>query len=200
MALIDELKKYAALIRQLRVNSESVWKCFEEYISVHGVVYTSQALLPFEQDILFNAVDRYRGRFKPRQCFYNAAMLMSHDVTRTIRYCEGYTVINGIAWPIHHAWAVLNGKVIDLTLRLDKPVGNGRLPDRIIGTFPSDWEYVGVTFKNVDVIERMLTTRAAGSLLNYMERDFPVMFGKMKCIEELQKEKADGHEVPSVPG
>jgi hypothetical protein len=50
------------------------------------------------------------------ECFHNAQRVVLADKTRTLQYVEGYRVHRELAGHFaHHAWATINGKVIDPT-------------------------------------------------------------------------------------
>jgi hypothetical protein len=66
-------------------------------------------------------------RRAPKACFYNARGLVL--AAKGLEYCEGYVLRADLGIPIHHAWAVKAGKVIDPTLR-----------------DPENCEYLGITF------------------------------------------------------
>ena len=76
-----------------------------------------------------------RASASSRSSAYNAQWLVLHDPARQLEYVEGIGV-GPASFPVHHGWATLNGKVIDLTFRTHKPNHKGRLRNRIFGEFP----------------------------------------------------------------
>ncbi len=106
------------------------------YVLAHGRVEKSQALVRDELAYLTTCVGS--SVFPIKQCFANAQKLVmdsQYVVGREhkLYYVEGYVVRIGLGIPIQHGWAVLNGKVIDVTMRLEKPRPRGKLRDRVFG-------------------------------------------------------------------
>jgi hypothetical protein len=81
----------------------------------------------------------------PRQCFYNARCLVRRS--KNLEYCEGIAMrLDRIGLPVHHAWALKDGKVIDPTW------GN-----------PENCEYLGIVFDRKHLIHSL---RYSGQLFN----------------------------------
>jgi hypothetical protein len=101
--------------------------------------------------------------YKVKQCFYNA---QSIGLTGKIGYCEG--MADSIGIPMEHAWNTINGKVIDMTWKMnnnDKPV---------VGVIPGGWEYYGVELPH-ELINKMWSTGESRTLINDWENDFPLL-------------------------
>lgn len=151
----------------------------EDYVLDRAVKPISAPLTEREYKILFAAVDNFGKRFQLKQCFYNAQMLLVCDHTGLIEYHEGFA--RGLTIPVHHGWASINGKVIDLTWHLKEPRKKGRLRNRVLGEIPEGWEYVGVAFPRDRVIKRIYATEMAGSLIDDYENGWP-------CLREPRQE------------
>jgi len=155
------------------------YACMEDYVNQNGVDFTSQELTDDEMSIVFNAVDNSRTRFEQKQCYYNAQMLVHHDFSDQLVYHEGWAYGQAII-AVQHGWATINGKVIDLTWRLDQPVRKkGRLRDRVIGVFPKGFEYVGVPFPDKDVLRHLMLKRGwVGTIIDDWENGWPLLRGE----------------------
>ena len=133
-----------------------------EFILRHGKQYQSAELTPEEMDILENVVG-LKCLYKAKQCFYNA---QSIGLAGTIGYVEGYADSVGI--PMDHAWNTINGKVIDMTWKMnnnDEPV---------LGVIPGGWEYFGVELPH-ELINSVWSTGRSNSIINDWEHDFPLL-------------------------
>jgi len=76
--------------------------------------------------------------------------------------------------PVHHAWLTLNGKLIDLTWRTDKPNHRGRLKNRILGVIPEGWQYRGITFSAGEIRERIVDSGETRAFIGDYTRSFPL--------------------------
>jgi len=179
----DWLRSSVTARQKLNVSKPEGWEygCMEEYVDTKGVGFTSQELTHEETDIVFRAVDDARMRFQIKQCFYNAQMLVLSDRNNKLIYHEGYAFGRSII-AVQHGWATINGKVIDLTWRLDQPVRKtGRLKDRVVGVYPEGFEYVGVPFPDRDAIRNKMLDRGwAGSLIDDWENGWPLVRGNLE--------------------
>ena len=106
------------------------------WVLKHGTDFASSPLTPEERKIVKRAAGR--KKFPLGCCFQNAQKLVLSDKTGTMAYCEGFALKAGLI-PLHHGWATINGKVVDLTW-LDDSRG------QIIGEFAEGWCYFGATF------------------------------------------------------
>lgn len=147
--------------------------CPQDYVLDRGTVLASAPLTDDELITLLRAIDLTRMRFQYKQCFYNSQMVAAHDPTRTLCYCEGYAI--GRSIQCHHAWLTINGKVVDLTWRTPKPNHKGRLRDRIFGVWPEHWQYIGIEFDTIAVLERMFGTGEVGSFIDDWKNGHPLL-------------------------
>jgi hypothetical protein len=160
------------------------------YVHELGHAFESQALTDDEMAWLFELIDGYRGRFPIKQCFSNAQRLLAHYDTvsmlkedkppHELTYVEGYAVS---FFPLHHGWLTLNGKVVDLTLRLQKEelfsrksmVCRRRLRDRVLGEFHAPRQYYGVELTMQQIRDRTMRTGSWGTLLDEWESGWPLL-------------------------
>ena len=156
------------------------YSCIEDYVLDRGVAPKSEALTPEEDAILWAAVDAVGGRFQQKQCYYNAQLLCLRDPSESLEYREGIAQGNAVI-PVQHAWVEINGKAIDLTWR--GPEGwhrKGRLGNRIIGTLPEGWEYLGCPFDKELLRARVIEKSAVWAVLGDYMADFPHLRGERK--------------------
>ena len=146
-----------------------------DYVLWHGREYPSLALTPEELERALRAVDRAGPprSWRRKKCFYNAQRIAMFGEDPGLRYVEGYVRCGG-GLLIDHAWATLDAKVLDLTMRRDKRRGHGRFRDRVLGTF-EDRAYFGVELDTRLARERIVETGTSSPLLNDWERDWPLL-------------------------
>ena len=142
------------------------------FILEHGKKYESQELTDDETDLL-KKVLLIKSRWQKKQCFYNAQCIASAS-NNTIRYCEGFA--DSLGLPMEHAWNTINGKVIDMTWKMNND------DDPILGVIPEGWEYIGVELP-VDLITKMHeVTGKAHPLITDWENGFPLLKKQFKGI------------------
>jgi len=91
---------------------------------------------------------------RTKQCYYNSQLLLLDNRSR-LRYYEGWCLSNIV--PIEHAWCMLDGRVLDVTLELaDKQLNH----DRADAT-----EYYGLEIPLEFVRSNMLDTETAEQLI-----------------------------------
>jgi hypothetical protein len=146
------------------------------YVLRHGREYESLMLTPDEMARALRAIDRAgSGRsWRTRQCFWNAQRIVLYGEDAGLRYVEGYVLPRDGGGLIYHAWATLDGKVLDLTLRRKKPRGRGRFRDRVLGAF-DDRAYFGVEIPAEDARDLLVETGNAGPLLDDWKRGWPLL-------------------------
>jgi hypothetical protein len=156
------------------------------WIADHGRPYESEPLTDDELVWLFTLLDREGSRYQIKECYYNSQKVLlhadawshfvEHDEHELI-YVEGYaeSII-----PVHHGWLSLNGKVVDLTMRLREPlnrtsrVHRRRLRNRVLGEFPERRSYFGVPFETKSVRAFVRRTGTLGSLIDDWQSGFPI--------------------------
>jgi hypothetical protein len=176
----DYLRFFTEAQAQLGHRGPKDWKysSMEDYVFFHnGISFTSQSLTEEELEIVHAAVDNAQIRFKPQQCFYNSQVLVTHDLTNTLVYNEGYGIAN-TPIAVFHGWASINGKVVDLTWRVKKTSRKGRLPDRIFGKIPSGFDYFGVPFDRKTIMSYAAERHWMGFLIDDYKNKFPLLRGE----------------------
>lgn len=86
----------------------------------HGRPMRPERLTIAEARLVVKAARDLGGlaRVRPKQCYFNAQQIILHPaLARRFQYVEGYVCDPVVNYPIEHAWLLLNGKVVDLTLR-----------------------------------------------------------------------------------
>lgn len=146
-----------------------VWS-MEEFVLKFGKEFVSAPLTDDEERIVCEAAARQT--FSQKQCFSNSQMLVLADRTEQLRYSEGFVFF---VIPIHHGWATINNKIVDVTLRI-KPAQRktGKLKDRNLGEFKPPLAYFGVQIVKEEICKYMVQTGMAGSLIDDWERGFPL--------------------------
>jgi len=183
MSGLQQFMRLTAGMLQVKARPGFDYSSVYEYVLKNGQDYSSQVMTDIEVKRLERAVKRYRRDFPIKQCFYNSQMLLTFGFDQSdendVFYVEGYS--NAII-PIQHGWLSLNGKVIDLTMRLNKFDGpftrklkSNKFKDRVIGEFPDNREYFGVKFTRSQVQQFMLQTETAGSMIDDWERGYPLL-------------------------
>jgi len=140
------------------------------YVKREGRDFTSVPLTEQEQSIVATAIGTLR--FRMRGCFYNAQRIVLADPTGALTYVEGFRECPGL-----HAWAALNGKVIDVTVAPADARPNFQTPDearryiartkpqRYLGEFPEGRRYRGVEFRR-EVFSSPHASKLGASLLD----------------------------------
>jgi hypothetical protein len=173
-----EMRKRA----NFRVPEGFDYSCYEDYVLRKGTLLTSSALTDEEEGIVREALDRARrvgvDVHEMKQCFANSQTLLLMSDEPQLIYYEGYAS-GRVGFPIHHGWLGINGKVIDLTWKLEEPdTSRTLLPEHPVGELPKDWMYWGVAFENPEYIRfRVMTREIIGSLLDDWEGNHPLLRG-----------------------
>jgi hypothetical protein len=171
VTLKHELERMVEIRRTIAPDRRLKYACFEDYVLQHGQPFTSQPLTKEE----WQHVARVAGRkhYPIKQCFANSQQLAIDDLSGQIQYAEGYC-FNMI--PVLHGWNVLNGKVIDLTMRLfHDPYPRKKWPDLCIGEFPQEREYFGQIFPLEQVADFITRTQCWGSLIDDWKGGYPLL-------------------------
>jgi len=153
------------------------YNSFYDFVLKRGQLFESQPLTREERALLFETLDRMCCRFPIQMCYANSISLVLAD-PRFV-YTEGYFAQEriGPGFPIMHGWATLNGKVIDLTARLNVPRRSGRLRDRVLGEFPEKREYFGVPIGREYMMRSAFDPKFTGSIIDDWQRGFPALKG-----------------------
>lgn len=155
--------------------------CLEDFVLRCGEPFVSSPLDDSERRVVEEAVERVHASgqsLEVQQCFANAQMLVLSSGGR-LTYHEGYAQ-GSTGVPMHHAWASIHGKVIDLTwstLPFDER-GLDDPSDRIWGEFPEDWLYLGTSFELAAIRRMWREHGVAGSLILNWQDGYPVLRGE----------------------
>jgi len=147
------------------------------YVAEVGVIYASAELTDRERRIVNGAMGR--KKFRMKQCFWNAQRLVLADKTKTLKYVEGFRCQDDGC--TLHAWASINGKVIDPTT-LDSDAGEGVLKLLMIGFLPpSSGTVLGVfdekktAYIGVQLSRRDLQRREGDTVLDDWKHSWPII-------------------------
>ena len=164
-ALEEMLRQFSSMHSKF---TPQQWKYTSPYDFYYreGGSFSSEPYTPEEIEILRDAFGGGRRRYEIQRCFYNAQTLALMESTQ-LDYAEGYIIREDSPIAVHHAWAVLNGKPVDVTLR---PLGEKTTcdPEKLIERASRNMEenaYWGVLIPNDDVRKTWLRTEFAMSVL-----------------------------------
>lgn len=144
----------------------------EEFVLLNGdAPSVNEPLSPEERRIVEAAASCLE--LPRRQCFANSQLAVLGDHSGTLRYVEGFL---SFLIPIHHGWVEINGKAVDLTIRLreseraEVPAEALVLGDRMAGAIPPGFAFFGVSFTRAEVSERVAATGEVGAFLDWSQR------------------------------
>ena len=140
-----------------------------EYFLRNGRLFPSAPLNQQEMAGLKHALAMAKF-YKPKQCYYNSQHMAIGNPK--IRYAEGYLITDGLPLPIAHGWNVVNGKVVDFTMKH----ANGGKP--ILGELPAGWEYFGVEMDTSMIRDIWSKHKVSIPLVDNYEDGFPLLRGK----------------------
>lgn len=173
MTVLDYLRQMVDMKSKMDFgNPPPPYLGMEDYLLKHGQEFTSQPLTDKELEIVAFASSLHECW--ERECFYNAQFLA--QCCRRFTYCEGVAVS---VIPTHHAWLSINGKVVDLTWRVEEKADRSLLPDRNLGTFNPPYAYFGIEIPNCDWFRWWKRHRNASvPILDDWENGWPLFQGK----------------------
>lgn len=134
-----------------------MYSCIEEFVLKHGHNFSQVIKRP-----------KWINKGIVKECFSNCfhACLMYPD---RLTYCEGYATA---VIPVHHAWLLYKGQVID-------PTWHGAISRKI-----DNLEYFGVPFNHEYLVRTASQSGYYGVLDNFSER-YPLISGLHKPSEFL---------------
>jgi hypothetical protein len=172
-SLIGYLKQMAGFMPK-----RSGWKYsgFEDFYLKRGHLFPHAPYTDAEARAIPRKLAGQGDIPKQKECFLNAQRLAAHG---DFGYAEGYVLVEGMPLAIHHAWAVLKGKPVDITLRdgaLDTrdPV---KLLERASRNL-SRAAYYGVAFRRASFLRVWYTEKMARAVVDDYKRGFPLLRGE----------------------
>jgi len=152
------------------------WKysSIAEFYLKEGHVFPHRKFTAAERKTLLRVFQQARPGAEMKQCFYNAQYLVMSSPQLT--YGEGYVAIPDVMLPIHHGWAVLNGKPVDVTLRR-RDAAEGCDPEALFERAAENLKrvvYFGVEFSKKDVM-RLWRGEVAQSIVEDWKGGFPIL-------------------------
>ena len=159
--ILEHLSTGFDLLSASTQNQTPKCRSLYRWVLENGLGYESKPLTRSELKLVSEHL-QYR---EVQQCFSNCqqTVLDKHflDIHRIARgelgllspfsYVEGYVLCTDFPIPIHHAWLLLGGKVVDPTLRLSRPSKRRLWPELVLGRFPQTREYYGSVISWRDV-------------------------------------------------
>lgn len=155
--------------------------CLEDFVMDRGEEPPVSDSLTQEQYEYLMRVARWSGTtFWSKQCFHNSQMLIINDFDDRMEYYEGVAYTGVI--PVHHAWILLDGKLVDVTrsLRegafqefLDGEEPQEDLRDRVLGTIPEGWYYYGSPFQREGIRQYIYDNEETHSVLDNWKAGYP---------------------------
>ncbi|MCC5907032.1 MAG: hypothetical protein JJU13_12530 [Balneolaceae bacterium] len=174
--LLESLKSFHEMIIEIN-KSQGIDRNKKGYyysspfdlIIQEGRIFKSIKLTSNETIFINNVIERYE--FNQGECFYNSQLICAFDKTNKIEYWEGFTDSFPVGIPVIHGFNVLNGKVIDVTLKIDgKP---------ILGIYPNVKEYIGIKIPKEIVIDRFHNHPTSISFIDNLSDGFPLLKYKL---------------------
>lgn len=173
------------------------YQCFEDYVLRKGHQFESTALTSEEETIVQETLDRTARKgmnvHEQKQCFANAQRFCLYAKGSGLTYYEGYAC-GLVGFPVHHGWVGINGKVIDLTWRLEEPDTSRSLLSAFpVGELPEHYCYWGFPIEDPGYIRcRMFAREMIGSVLDDWEGGYPLLRGIDPNDEESWKTLFEG--------
>ncbi|WBX70873.1 hypothetical protein [Tenacibaculum retecalamus] len=151
------------------IHDDFYYKSFEDFVFKEGIEFTCNELTEEETKIVKDALGISKSS-KGGECFYNAQLLALSDSTKKIEYWEGYTTSSIPTLPILHGFNVINGKIIDVTHKINKK--------HILGDFGKDKEYIGVKFETSRILEQIKAGKPSVSFIDDWNDGWAVLQNK----------------------
>lgn len=136
----DYLKFIASSRRQFgRLPTEWQYSCLEEFVLLNGTSYTNKMSRP-----------KWVPKGAIKECFSNCFNAIIRHPNKLV-YCEGYATA---LIPVHHAWLLYDGKIID-------PTWDAQKIDAV--------EYFGIAFNYEYVVQTAINTGYYSVLDNFAQ-------------------------------
>lgn len=166
----EALKDYLETATTAFKRPDREFGSFEEFLLKRGQLVESAPLTKEIADDLWGALRL--ATFKIKACYWNAQQIVQwHD---GFEYYEGYALQPGLI-PIHHAWVVYEGVVVDVTWRPSLAELAGRRSKktliRHLTNNASEVAYWGLPVERKKVRIRYSSRRAGEDFLGDMIRE-----------------------------
>jgi hypothetical protein len=153
--------------------------CFEDFVVQNGTERGPNPLTDDEWAYFRSCAGN--SRFAIKQCYYNSQLLILRDDREgRLTYVEGYA--QGVI-PVLHGWVEINGKVVDVTMRLREPMRRPKrkaFRDRAIGDWKDEGRaYVGVPFTKEFIAKRVVDSGVVSGVIDDMPSGFPSIRGDL---------------------
>jgi hypothetical protein len=149
---------------------------FEDFYLRRGRLFSHAPYTVAETKAILLKLSGERDVPKRGQCFLNAQRLAAHGA---FGYAEGYTFHEGLPIAIHHAWAVHNGKPVDVTIREDGD-RDTRDPVKLLERASRNLArgaYYGVSFPRASFMRIWHTEGIARAVVEDWKGRFPLLRG-----------------------
>jgi len=166
--IIEQLTETNSLFSK-KLKTKPYYKSIYDVVLREGKLFESKSITNDESKIIEKALKKSK-QTKLGQCFYNAQCLCLSDESNQIEYWEGFTYDSEIQMAILHGFNTINGKVIDITHKI-----NGKY---IKGVFGIENEYMGVKFDKKMIIERICTGKDCTSFIDNWREGYPILKNK----------------------
>ncbi len=140
-----------------------------DFLLQEGGLYKSKKLTRVELAIVNSALARLKIEPEKKQCYYNSQLLVLADSYLMLKFVEGFA-FNGLL-PVAHAWCEVNEKIIDITWTDNDKIRLGEFSERV--------SYFGVTIPREKILERILKTATACSLIDDKASGYPFLKNKL---------------------
>ena len=162
-----------------RFGAGAIYGCPADFVLRNGRSFQPTEMTAEETAYVLDCVSRANRRFPMKYCYINSQRLMfDGDSERRLSYVEGYCRRAGTHLPGEHGWLALDGKVVDVTWRHEKPRRRGPLRDSVLGAWsPGEFEYFGVEMDRAYVVERVTARRGWGSMIDDSLGGWPLLHG-----------------------
>jgi len=152
------------------------YRGFEGYYLAKGRPYPYSPYTADEVKAIVRGIAEAGFAPSIKQCFYNAQKLAAFGA---FGYAEGYVLADDLPIALHHAWAVYNGKPVDVTMRRGSDPQT-KDPTKLLIRASQNLAraaYYGVEFPKKTFIAIWHKEGNARAVVDDWKRGFPLMRG-----------------------